>query len=114
MSADLDYSGIDMQIYYNDDTYVNLQIKKESLSREVRVPKKIKNKRKQEIINITYQVPGNISLTLKGEERKPVKDWKNKWEKKLDILDNGFVIFLPEMFEKNNIKADDSVELVID
>ena len=34
--------------------------------------------------------------------------------KKLDILDNGFVIFLPEMFEKNNIKADDSVELVID
>jgi hypothetical protein len=106
MSADLDYSGIDMQIYYNDDTYVNLQIKKESLSREVRVPKKIKNKRKQEIINITYQVPGNISLTLKGEERKPVKDWKNKWGKKLDILDNGFVIFLPEMFEKNNIKAD--------
>jgi len=113
MSADLDYSGIDMRIYFNDDKYVNLQIKKESLSREVRVPKKIK-KRKQEIINITYEVPRDTSLTLKGEERKPVKDWKKKWGKKLDILDNGFVIFLPEMFEKNNIKADDSVELVID
>ena len=24
MSADLDYSGIDMQIYFNDDKYVNL------------------------------------------------------------------------------------------
>ena len=31
---------------------------------------------------------------------------KNKWGGELDILDNGFVIFLPEMFEKNNIKAD--------
>ena len=39
---------------------------------ELDLPKKIKNKRKQEIINITYQVPGNISLTLKGEERKPI------------------------------------------
>jgi len=102
MSAELDYSGIDMQIYFNDNKYINLQIKKESLSREIRVPKKIKNRSKQEIINITYEVPGKDRFLKNGDERLPFKRWKEKWGKKLDILDNGFVIFLPQMFDENN------------
>ena len=105
MSADLDYSGIDFQIYFNDKDYINIQIKKETLSREARIPKKIQNKKKQEIINIFYEVLSGNKYLLNGEESKPYKRWKERYEDKLEILDNGFVIFKPKMFDKANFKV---------
>ena len=36
MSADLDYAGIDMRIVVDDAQSINVQVKKETMSREVR------------------------------------------------------------------------------
>tara|TARA_B100000989_G_C19467810_1_gene439194 strand:- start:162 stop:839 length:678 start_codon:yes stop_codon:yes gene_type:complete len=105
MSADLDYSGIDFQIYFNDEDFINIQIKKETLSREARIPKKIQNKRKQEIINISYEVLSGNKHLVNGEESKPYKRWKERYKNKLEILENGFVIFKPNMFDKANFKV---------
>ena len=40
-----------------------------------------------------------------GEESKPYKRWKERYENKLEILENGFVIFKPNMFDKGNFKV---------
>ena len=42
-------------------------------------------------------------LTKTGRKSIPFSRWKDKWEGKLERLDNGFVIFLPEMFSMENI-----------
>ena len=46
MSADLDYKGVDIRIFIDQKKaeYINIQIKKESVSREVRQPWKKHNK----------------------------------------------------------------------
>lgn len=106
MSADLDYSGIDMRIYINlrDNQYINIQIKKETVSREVRTPW-IGLKRGNQITNITYEIIRQSRLTPTGKICKPYKIWKDKWANKLEKLDNGFIIFLPEIFKLDNIKT---------
>lgn len=105
MSADLDYSGIDMRIYINlGNQYINIQIKKETVSREVRTPW-IGLKAGEQITNITYEVTRHLPLTPTGRICIPYKKWKNRWNNKLKKLDNGFIIFLPEMFKLDNIKT---------
>ena len=106
MSSYLDYSGIDMRIYLksSDTKYINIQIKKVTVSREVRSPW-INLKRGEQITNINYEVTYHSPLTKTGKESKPYKDWANKWQDKLKKLDNGFIIFLPKMFELDNIKT---------
>lgn len=104
MSAELDYAGIDMRVYINSGNYINIQIKKESMSREVRTPWKNLKKGVQ-ITNITYEVPTSAPLTKAGKEAKPYKDWREKWGDKLSRLDNGFVIFQKKMFELDNINT---------
>lgn len=101
MSAALDYRGIDMKI--NDGKrVVNIQIKKETMSREVRAPWH-GLKKGVPIVNLTYEVPGCDPLKKDGEERVPYTRWREKWEGKLARLDNGFIIFLPAMFARENI-----------
>ena len=108
MSADLDYSGIDMRIYTDfinlkNNKYINIQIKKETVSREVRAPW-VGLKGGEQITNITYEVTRYSPLTPTGKICIPYQRWKERWSEKLKKLDNGFVIFLPEMFNLNNIK----------
>ena len=100
MSADLDWQGIDIKIVSKN---LNIQIKKESMSREVRSPKPI-TKKNLSIMLIEYEVPttGNDRYKKDGTERKPFTDWKKKWQDKLDILDNGFVIFKDKIFHDQN------------
>lgn len=101
MSAPLDYKGIDMRI--NDGgKIINVQIKKVSVSREVRAPWH-GLKYGERIINITYEVPSCTPLTSKGKPRVPFVRWQNAWQKKLQRLDNGFIIFMPEMFSRESI-----------
>ena len=106
MSADLDYRGIDMRIFLNikQENYINIQIKKETVSREVRVPW-INLKKGEQITNITYEVTYKNRLTKTGKICKPYADWEARWKNKLTKLDNGFIIFLPEMFSLSNIKT---------
>ena len=102
MSTELDYAGIDIRVTIGRDVF-NIQIKKETLSREVRVPQKITRK-ETPIIQITYGVPGCDPFTPTGKPSVPFGRWKNNWSNKLTRLDNGFIIFLPEMFSLNYIR----------
>lgn len=104
MSAELDYSGIDIRIFTDYKEYINIQVKKESVSREVRSPWVLMKKGEQ-ITNITYEVTSAEPLTKTGKECVLYKRWLNRWGDKLRILDNGFVVFLPAMFEIDNIKT---------
>ena len=106
MSAELDYKGIDMKIFTDLESqeYINIQIKKETMSREVRTPW-VGLKNKQQITNIVYEVTYASPLTKTGKECKPYKDWQEKWSNKLQKLENGFIIFLPKMFSLDNIKT---------
>lgn len=101
MSAELDFSGIDLTIK-TEKADINIQIKKETLSREVRTPKPI-TKRGVKIVNITYEVPGVDPTTPTGKESVPFKRWEEKWGDKLKRLDNGFIIFRERMFSLDNI-----------
>lgn len=101
MSAELDWQGIDMRIS-GSGRQVNVQIKKESLSREVRKPYPI-TKRNRKIINLIYEVPGCDPVTPTGKESQPFKRWQDKWSGKLERLDNGFIVFRPMMFNKDEL-----------
>ncbi len=101
MSAELDYKGIDIQITTTESTY-NIQIKKETLSREVRVPwQRMKNG--VPIVTIHYEVPGCDPKTSTGKNSVPFQRWMEKWKGRLDRLDNGFIIFRPQMFSPRHI-----------
>lgn len=101
MNADLDYRGIDMRIRHGGE-FVSIQIKKETMSREVRAPWQ-KLRQRERIVIITYEVPAGDIWTKAGELRKPFTDWRKKWERKLRRLDNGFIVFLPDMFAPEHI-----------
>lgn len=104
MSSDLDYAGIDMRIYINANKYINIQIKKETVSREVRTPW-VGLKKGEQITNIIYEVTHHSPLTPTGKECVPYKRWVGRWGDKLTKLDNNFIIFLPDMFHIDNIKT---------
>ena len=98
MNSDLDYSGIDIRVKRNDKSPLNIQIKKDTLSREVRVPRPI-TKRNVQIVLIEYAVPGCGPTTPTGKESIPFQRWSRKWRNKLERLDNGFIIFLPDILD---------------
>ena len=103
MSAELDYRGIDLRVRDGAGAeWRNIQIKKETMSREVRAPWPIK-KKGVDIVVVTYEVPRGGPLTPTGKPSVPFARWKEKWTGKLDRLDNGFVIFRPEMFAMENL-----------
>lgn len=103
MSAELDYRGVDIRICDGDEI-VNVQIKKETMSREVRAPWQTL-RHKEKIIMVCYEVPSIPPLTKTGKQSKPFSDWREKWDGKLRRLDNGFIIFLPEMFARDHIRT---------
>ena len=104
MSEPLDRKGIDIQILDGNETF-NIQIKKESMSREVRAPRQM-TRYNEEIIVVSYEVPGCDPITKKTRQpARPFQRWSDKWRGKLCRLDNGFIIFLPDMFERDNIRV---------
>ncbi len=106
MSAELDWQGIDIAVTHNQQR-VNIQIKKETLSREVRKPYPIIKKNKK-IMNLQYEVPGCDPLTPTGRESQRFRRWKDKWAEKLDRLDNGFIIFRSGMFSEKELFGEKS------
>lgn len=100
MKTELDRKGIDIQIIYKTQV-INLQVKKESLSREVRQGKKIKQS-DVIIYDLPYNVPNDQVFKnpkkISGEFRKPYLDFMSNTN--LRRLDNGFVIFTINYFVK--------------
>ena len=101
MNADLDYKGVDIRITDADET-INIQIKKETMSREVRAPWH-GIKYKIPIVNLTYEVPGCDPVTPTGKQSVPFARWENRWRGKLARLDNGFIVFESGMFAREYI-----------
>lgn len=101
MSAALDYRGVDMKIR-DGSREINIQIKKETASREVRAPWH-SHKKGVPIVNLTYAVPGCGPLTPTGKPSTPFAHWRENWGDKLVRLDNGFIVFLPAMFARKNL-----------
>ena len=96
MSAELDYQGIDMKFIYKKEE-ISIQIKKETLSREVRMPWQFTKKNNQ-IINITYEITSSGPKTPTGKTSIPFARWQEKWGDKLERLNNGFIVFKPVIF----------------
>ena len=85
--------------------FLNFQVKKESMSREIRQSKKSKKKLKGKFIEIRYEVP-NYEIIInpfkknKKGYKASFKRFHNKYlkTKQLKVLKNGFVIFTPKIF----------------
>ena len=107
MSTELDRKNADIQVYYKGCT-LNYQVKKRTQSREVRRPKTGKQLLEGEAIDIEYAVPPQHIFDnpkkQNGEYRKPYLDFVHN--KGLKQLDNGFVVFTPEVFSKKKKEID--------
>lgn len=99
MSEELDHEGADFQVNYKGKI-LNYQVKKETMSREVRKEKKKKKSISGEFIDIFYNVPsGDYFINPKkkdGEYKTPYLRFIN--DKTLQRFNNGFVVFTQEAF----------------
>ncbi|MEK7515796.1 MAG: TaqI family restriction endonuclease [Patescibacteria group bacterium] len=106
MSGDLDHKGADFRILY--DTPINVQVKKETKSREVRIEKTFQKKLDGVFVTIRYFVP---QLKVIQEPKKRNGNLKKAYyefhkqylePRYLSVLPNGFVIFqLPTQVYSN-------------
>ena len=99
MSEDLDHAGADFQVKYKHKL-LNYQVKKETMSREVRKEKKSKKPIAGEFIDIKYNVPNGDYFDnpkkKNGEFKVPYLRFIN--DTTLQRFDNGFVVFTREAF----------------
>ena len=111
MSEELDHKGADIQVKYKEHI-LNYQVKKESMSREVRAPKKVKKKIAGKFVDIYYHVPSEDYF--KNPKRKdgtykiPYLRFKN--DETLERFDNGFVVFTPKVFMETKKKIDSGIK----
>lgn len=95
MSTELDSKGIDIRVVGVND----YGVKKISNRKDIM---KIKREESNGIVPITYWVPPYDIIknpkTKNGNFRKPYLDFVE--DKRLDILDNGFIIFNETIFDK--------------
>ena len=112
MSAELDHKGADFRAEYNGKR-LNYQVKKESYSREVRQGKKAKKQLDGKFITISYKVPDfemikNPRLKNDSGFKKAYTEFKKDYLDTgvLAVLDNGFVVFTPLLFEKEKARID--------
>jgi hypothetical protein len=93
MTSELDNNGIDVRV----EGYGDFGIKKISKRNDIL---KMKKEEKKGVIPITYWVPDAKTIKepfkLNGEYRKPYLDFKQ--DTRLEILDNGFIIFNETVF----------------
>lgn len=99
MSEILDHEGADFQVKYGGKI-LNYQVKKETMSREVRIGKMKKKSITGEFIDIFYNVPsGDYFENPKkknGEFKTPYLRFIE--DKNLKRFNNGFVVFTQEAF----------------
>lgn len=99
MSENLDHAGADFRVSYKGKK-INYQVKKETMSREVRTAKKGKVRIDGEFIDIKYNVPSGDYFEnpkkLNGEYKTPYLRFIE--DKTLKRFDNGFVVFTEEAF----------------
>ncbi|MBU1036994.1 TaqI family restriction endonuclease [Patescibacteria group bacterium] len=111
MSEELDHQGADIQVKYKG-YILNYQVKKESMSREVRVAKKVKKSISGEFIDLFYNVPAEQyfknSKKKSGEYRTPYLRFINN--KNLERFNNGFVVFTKEAFLPKKRKIDSNLK----
>lgn len=107
MSEELDHNGVDFQVIYKGHI-LNYQVKKETMSREVRKEKNKKNKIASEFIDIKYYVPSEDVFT---NPKKLNEDFKTPYlrfvnDKTLQRFDNGFVVFTSQAFLPKKVEID--------
>jgi len=112
MSTELDHQGTDFQVKYQG-IILNYQVKKKSLSREVRQDNpKAKNPLPGEFVDIKYEVPSSDYFEnpkkKNGEYKLPYKRFKEN--KELKRFPNGFVVFTPYTLEQKKKKIDESLK----
>lgn len=113
MSADLDHKGADFRVIYS--TPINVQVKKETKSREVRMEKTFQKKLDGIFVTIRYFVPQLKVIQepkkKNGETKKAYHEFHEQYLKPefLDVLPNGFVIFQPALFKKLKTDVDSGV-----
>ncbi len=112
MSGELDHKGADFQATYRGKI-LNYQVKKKSLSREVRQEgPRAKNPLSGEFINIKYEVPSSDYFEnpkkKDGAYKLPYSRFiKNK---ELKRFSNGFVVFAPYAFEQKKKEIDEALQ----
>lgn len=112
MTAELDHKSADFQVTYRT-MILNYQVKKKSLSREVRQGKlKSKNPLPGKFIEIKYEVPSEDYFKnpkkRNGEYKLPYLRFTQN--KELKRLPNGFVVFTRYAFEKKKKEVDESLK----
>lgn len=102
MSTDLDHQGIDILAIHNG-TEIKIQVKKDTQRREIA---RMDRASKGEIVDIYYVVPidyDNPYYTRKSMAGQ-LRPWANEFVQfnpngTMDRLSNGFVVFVPKVFE---------------
>ena len=112
MSGELDHKGADFQVKYRGKI-LNYQVKKKSLSREVRQEgPRARNPLPGEFVDIKYEVPSSDYFEnpkkKNGEYKLPYKRFKDN--KELNRFSNGFVVFTPHAFEQKKKEIDESLQ----
>jgi len=108
MSQELDHQGADIRVEYKGHI-LNYQIKKTSFS-GVRSSRPLSKNKKLtgEAIDVFYEVPNSSYFeepkTKKGDYKIPYKRFIE--DKRLERLDNGFVIFTSYLFEQKKKEID--------
>ena len=111
MSGDLDHKGADFRVIYTIP--LNVQVKKETKSREVRMEKTFQKKLDGAFVTIHYFVP-QLKIIQEpkkrnGEYKKAYSEFSDRYLKPkfLHVLPNGFVVFQPALFEKLKGEVDE-------
>lgn len=112
MSEELDHRGADIQVKYKG-CILNYQVKKESMSREVRASKKVKTKITGKFVDIYYHVPSEDYF--KNPKRKDgtykIPYLRFEKDETLERFDNGFVVFTSKVFMETKKKIDSEIKL---
>lgn len=105
MGVELDRSGTDIAVRClgNHDLYI--QVKKETMRRDLPSDPEVKKGPKKKKVKLVYAVPGSWRKK-DGSPSKPHLDWQAQWGDRLERLENGFVIFKPAYFELGNLIAE--------
>jgi len=105
MNTELDQSNCDIKLKIEDE-YINIQVKKESYSKERRLRPKGKKVMEGKLINFTYKLFSSDvivnPLKINGEARKETIRFKRN--KKVDMLENGFTIFKKSYAQEKVLK----------
>ena len=104
MSVNDDLRGKDLVIDLGGPGKLPVQIKKRSERAEAqRNTGRGSRRNRQKYIQVDYAVPSAAPLTKAGKPSKPYTDWERQWGDRLKRLDNGFVVFRPQMFELQSL-----------